>query len=148
MKKVVFDAEVLRVSRQKRGMSRAELAELLGVKEVTCYYWEQEIVKEPQETNVKKMASIFNIKVTDFYKVIEIEEEKKEKKIFNGAVLKTLREQNGWTQAEVASKIGIKGGCFTISKWESGAKGCKKKNVILLAKLFGCNPEEFYKEGE
>lgn len=48
--------------------------------------------------------------------------------------LKSLRQESGFTQQEVADKIGINRGSY--SNWENGKREPTLENVVKLAKLF------------
>lgn len=48
--------------------------------------------------------------------------------------LKSLRQESGFTQQEVANKIGINRGSY--SNWENGKREPTLENVVKLAKLF------------
>lgn len=48
--------------------------------------------------------------------------------------LKSLRQESGFTQQEVADKISINRGSY--SNWENGKREPTLENVVKLAKLF------------
>ena len=55
-----------------------------------------------------------------------------------------LRKQQGWSQEELAMKLGVSR--QSVSKWESGASDPSTTNLMALAKLFGTTAEELLKE--
>ena len=61
-----------------------------------------------------------------------------------GNFLYNLRKQRGWTQTELADKLGVTN--QAVSKWESGASDPSTTNLMALAKLFGTTAEELLKE--
>lgn len=52
-----------------------------------------------------------------------------------GERIKDIRKKKGWTQKELAEKMGISQ--ETVSKWEAGERFVKAEDVILLAAVFG-----------
>ena len=61
-----------------------------------------------------------------------------------GKNLLALRKEKGWTQDEVAEKLGIS--AQAVSKWENGTSEPTTTNLIALAKLFGVAPEDLLQE--
>ena len=55
-----------------------------------------------------------------------------------------LRKQQGWSQEELAMKLGVSR--QSVSKWESGASDPSTTSLMALAKLFGTTAEELLKE--
>lgn len=56
-----------------------------------------------------------------------------------GARIKQLRNEKGWTQAELAAKLGLKDSA--IAKYENGRVENMKRDIIAkMADLFGCSP--------
>lgn len=54
--------------------------------------------------------------------------------------LKTLREQNKKTLAEIASELNV---CVrAVSRYEQGTRKISLEQVLLLAKLYDCTAEE------
>jgi transcriptional regulator with XRE-family HTH domain len=51
-------------------------------------------------------------------------------------ILKELREEHGFTQLQLAEKLGYKS-AVTIAKWELGVRVPEIENIIALAKFFG-----------
>lgn len=55
--------------------------------------------------------------------------------MFNlGLILKTLRDQHGYTQVEAANKLNIKSG--TVSNWENNVSRPSSEKLIELAFLY------------
>ena len=53
--------------------------------------------------------------------------------------LKKLREHSGYSQEEIANKLGIFRS--TISRYENGERKINGENLVKLAKLFNVTPE-------
>lgn len=51
-----------------------------------------------------------------------------------------LREQNGLTQAEIASRLGVT--AAAVSKWENGSSKPRTEVLFQLAEILGVRPEE------
>lgn len=54
-----------------------------------------------------------------------------------GALIKQLRLKQGWTQAELANKLGVTQGI--IGHYECGNRKPKKETLIKLSKVFNCD---------
>ena len=57
--------------------------------------------------------------------------------------LKKLRKRLGFTQRDIAQKIGATSN--TVSRWELGKVTPKLKTMIQLSKLFDCTIDELVK---
>lgn len=58
-----------------------------------------------------------------------------------------LRDEKGLTQREVAAELGVD--VSTVRNWEKNRDGVKMfVRVARLCRLFGCDPEDLYKEDE
>ena len=55
-----------------------------------------------------------------------------------------LRKQKGYSQEELADKVGVSR--QAVSKWENGSSDPSTTNLIALANLFDITPEEMLKE--
>lgn len=62
---------------------------------------------------------------------------------FRPAILKMLRESQGWNQSQLASMAGIAQG--TVSKLETGIAEPTNEHLELLSKLFEVTPEYFFR---
>lgn len=60
--------------------------------------------------------------------------------------LQLLRKQNGYSQEQLADKIGI--ARQTISKWENGQAVPELNGLILLSELYGVTIDRIVKEGD
>jgi len=58
-----------------------------------------------------------------------------------------LRDEKGLTQRQVAIALGVD--VSTVRNWEKSRDGIKMfVRVARLCQLFGCDPEQLYKEDE
>ncbi len=147
MKTVVFDGEKLLRLRRERNISQKQLAEMTGLHKTTISHWESNRVTVPNKENLEQICKILGISESELFVQADIPEAPNETKtIFDGGMLRFLRESHGYSQNDLAVKIGLKGGGFTISKMESGVIGCKKVNIAKLAALFGVEEDDFYKK--
>lgn len=56
-----------------------------------------------------------------------------------GQRIRQLRKEMGWTQAELAEKLGLKDS--VIAKYEKGRiENMKRDTIAKMADLFGCSP--------
>ena len=55
-----------------------------------------------------------------------------------------LRKQHGYSQEELAAKLGLSR--QAVSKWESGASDPSTSNLLALARLYGVSAEELLRE--
>ena len=60
--------------------------------------------------------------------------------------MKLHRIANGWTQTELAEKMGVKQA--VISRWESETRTPTPRNVVLIAKALNVEPIYLLKEDE
>ncbi len=54
--------------------------------------------------------------------------------------IRQLREARGWTQHDLAERLGVDAG--SISTWERGASRPRLKHLLGLAQLFGVSIDE------
>lgn len=50
--------------------------------------------------------------------------------------IRTLREERGMSQRELAKRLNLTPGC--VAKWELGLSAPTAENLLALADLFGC----------
>ena len=53
------------------------------------------------------------------------------------------RKKNGWSQEELASKLGVSR--QAVSKWENGTSDPNTTNLIALSRLYKVTPEDLLK---
>lgn len=64
---------------------------------------------------------------------------------FDGGKIKHLREQEGWSQIELAFRAGFQS-TSNIRAWEEKGSEPVGKNLLKLADVFGVSPSYFYEE--
>lgn len=52
--------------------------------------------------------------------------------------IKKMRKTKGWTQAELAKRLGVTQA--QVAKWESDKANLSRKTLLKLASIFGCEP--------
>ncbi len=60
--------------------------------------------------------------------------------------IKLLREQKGWTQIELADKLGVSKS--SVSQWESGMKEPRMGMIQKIADIFGVTKSYIIEDGE
>lgn len=127
--------EKLKVLRKEKGLTQKSLSNMLNISKGAYAQWENG-KREPNFEKLSMLACIFDVSI-DFLlsKNLEISKEtylklKEEKKNLFSVRLKELRLQHGFSQEELAEKIGIKRNSY--SDWEN----CKcKPNYEKLEKI-------------
>lgn len=132
--------EKLKVLRKKKGLTQQEVADLVHVDRVRITNWENG-KREPNFENLSMLACIFDVSI-DFLlsEYLEISKEaylklKEEKKNLFSVRLKELRLQHGFSQEELAEKIGIKRNSY--SDWENGKCKPNYEKLEKIADFFG-----------
>jgi transcriptional regulator with XRE-family HTH domain len=54
--------------------------------------------------------------------------------------MRSRRQQMGFTQADIAEKLGV--GQTAVSQWESGRVAPSMRNLMFLAGVLECNPTD------
>jgi transcriptional regulator with XRE-family HTH domain len=57
------------------------------------------------------------------------------------ARLRELREEKGWTQAELAERVGVS--AHTVAQWERSRREPSWNNVVAMADALGVSTEAF-----
>lgn len=57
------------------------------------------------------------------------------------AIIKELRQERGWTMAELAQRLGVSEA--TVSRWEAGKNMPKAEHLRAIAELRGVDPQLF-----
>lgn len=132
--------EKLKVLRKEKGLTQKDIADLVHVNRVTYTNWEYG-KREPNFEKLSMLACIFDVSI-DFLlsENLEISKEtylklKEEKKNLFSVRLKELRLQHGFSQEELAEKIGIKRNSY--SDWENGKCKPNYEKLEKLADFFG-----------
>ena len=132
--------EKLKVLRKKQGLTQQEIADLVHVNRVTYTNWEKRN-REPNFEKLSMLACIFDVSIDYLLSEnLEISKEsylklKEEKKNLFSVRLKELRLQHGFSQEELAKRIGIKQSSY--SDWETGKCKPNYEGLEKIADFFG-----------
>ena len=136
--------EKLKILRKKKGLTQQEVAELLNVERVAYTKWENGKNK-PNYEKLSMLACIFDVSfdylLGDYLEIskerylkLKKQKEEEKKNLFSGR-LKELRLQHGFSQEELAEKIGIKQNSY--SDWENGKSKPNYEKLEKIADFFG-----------
>ena len=132
--------EKLKVLRKEKGLTQKSLSNMLNISQGAYAQWENG-KREPNFEKLSMLACIFDVSI-DFLlsKNLEISKEtylklKEEKKNLFSVRLKELRLQHGFSQEELAEKIGIKQNSY--SDWENGKCKPNYEKLEKIADFFG-----------
>lgn len=132
--------EKLKVLRKEKGLTQKSLSNMLNISQGAYAQWENG-KREPNFEKLSMLACIFDVSI-DFLlsKNLEISKEtylklKEEKKNLFSVRLKELRLQHGFSQEELAEKIGIKQNSY--SDWENGKCRPNYEKLEKIADFFG-----------
>lgn len=132
--------EKLKVLRKKKGLTQKDIADLVHVNRVTYTNWEQGM-RESNFEKLSMLACIFDVSIDYLLSEnLEISKEsylklKEEKKNLFSVRLKELRLQHGFSQEELAKRIGIKQSSY--SDWETGKCKPNYEGLEKIADFFG-----------
>ena len=132
--------EKLKVLRKKKGLTQKSLCNMLNISQGTYAMWENGR-REPNFEKLSMLSCIFDVSI-DFLlsEYLEISKEsylnlKEEKNNLFSVRLKELRLQHGFSQEELAEKIGIKQNSY--SDWENGKCKPNYKKIEKIADFWG-----------
>ena len=132
--------EKLKVLRKEKGLTQKSLSNILNITQGAYAQWENG-KREPNFEKLSMLACIFDVSI-DFLlsEYLEISKEtylklKEEKKNLFSVRLKELRLQHGFSQEELAEKIGIKQNSY--SDWENGKCKPNYEKLEKIADFFG-----------
>lgn len=132
--------EKLKVLRKKQGLTQKSLSSMLNISQGAYANWEQGM-REPNFEKLSMLACIFDVSIDYLLSEnLEISKEsylklKEEKKNLFSVRLKELRLQHGFSQEELAEKIGIKQNSY--SDWENGKCKPNYEKLEKIADFFG-----------
>ena len=132
--------EKLKVLRKKKGLTQKSHSNILNISQSAYAHWEQGM-REPNFEKLSMLACIFDVSIDYLLSEnLEISKEsylklKEEKKNLFSARLKELRLQHGFSQEELAEKIGIKRNSY--SDWENGKCKPNYEKLEKIADFFG-----------
>jgi len=132
--------EKLKVLRKEKGLTQKSLSNMLNISQGAYAQWENG-KREPNFEKLSLLACIFDVSI-DFLlsEYLEMSKEtylklKEEKKNLFSVRLKELRLQHGFSQEELAEKIGIKRNSY--SDWENGKCKPNYEKLEKIADFFG-----------
>ena len=132
--------EKLKVLRKEKGLTQKSLSNMLNISQGAYAQWEKG-KREPNFEKLSMLACIFDVSI-DFLlsEYLEISKEtylklKEERKNLFSVRLKELRLQHGFSQEELAEKIGIKQNSY--SDWENGKCKPNYEKLEKIADFFG-----------
>ena len=132
--------EKLKVLRKKKGLTQKSLSNILNISQSAYARWEQGM-REPNFEKLSMLACIFDVSIDYLLSEnLEISKEsylklKEEKNNLFSVRLKELRLQHGFSQEELAEKIGIKRNSY--SDWENGKCKPNYEKLEKIADFFG-----------
>ena len=136
--------EKLKILRKKKGLTQQEVAEFLEMTQPVYQKWESGN-RKPSYENLSMLACIFDVSfdylLGDYLEIskerylkLKKQKEEEKKNLFSGR-LKELRLQHGFSQEELAEKIGIKQNSY--SDWEHGKCKPNYEKLEKIADFFG-----------
>ena len=136
--------EKLKMLRKKKGLTQQEVAELVHVERGVYTKWELG-KSNPNYENLSMLACIFDVSLDyllgdyleiskERYLKLKKQKEEEKKNLFS-VRLKELRLQHGFSQEELAEKIGIKQNSY--SDWEHGKCKPNYEKLEKIADFFG-----------
>lgn len=136
--------EKLKILRKKKGITQQEVADFFGMKQPNYQKWESGR-RKPTYENLSMLACIFDVSLDyllgdyleiskERYLKLKKQKEEEKKNLFS-VRLKELRLQHGFSQEELAEKIGIKQNSY--SDWEHGKCKPNYEKLEKIADFFG-----------
>ena len=136
--------EKLKILRKKKGLTQQEVAEFLEMTQPVYQKWESGN-RKPSYENLSMLACIFDVSfdylLGDYLEIskerylkLKKQQQEEKKNLFSGR-LKELRLQHGFSQEELAEKIGIKQNSY--SDWEHGKSKPNYEKLEKIADFFG-----------
>ena len=136
--------EKLKMLRKKQGLTQKEVADLVHVVRPRYTNWEIGR-REPNFENLSMLACIFDVSIDfllsenleiskEIYLKLKKQKEEEKKNLFS-VRLKELRLQYGFSQVELAKRIGIKQNSY--SDWENGKCKPNYEGLEKIADFFG-----------
>ena len=127
----IRDARGLRVLRLQAGLSRAELADAVGVSVATIAHWECGRRSLPAQ-RWNSLSEILEVSPAQFESIV-----RSRRFLPPTSHLAMIRRHAGLTQQEVATRLGVSSGL--VSQWEHRLQTPSWPNTRRLAMLFSCS---------
>ena len=136
--------EKLKILRKKKGLTQQEVAEFFEMSQSVYQKWESGN-RKPSYENLSMLACMFDVSLDyllgdyleiskERYLKLKKQKEEEKKNLFS-VRLKELRLQHGFSQEELAEKIGIKQNSY--SDWEHGKSKPNYEKLEKIADFFG-----------
>lgn len=138
---------IIRNNRQKLNLTKAELAEKIGVNASTITRWESGEVDNMTRKNIIRLANILCISPMDFLEkdqdVMSLTEEPKIRRTFahNLSVYLALRKRS---QKELAKYVGVSG--TTVTNWVRGYKMPRMDKIDKICQFLTINRDDLLSE--
>ena len=127
-------ARILRALREREGLSTRNITSSAGIKPSSISYYEHQR-QLPRPRSLEKLANLFNIKVTDFFR-----ESPPDCLLFHQRKLKELREEHGYAVVDVCAKTSIREPILDLA--ENGVVMLNLPEIIDLCKLYNTTPNK------
>ncbi len=141
--------EYIRFIRRKKGMTSKDLAEAIGVSRATVSKWENKTIHRITPDHAYKLADVLGIDADALLKEQDVYFEKEKPKKDDDEVrkmaarIKERRTYGGWTQDELAQKLGVTK--YTVGKWECRkVRNVPARYIEAMSKLFGVRTTYLY----
>lgn len=132
----------IKTFRKSAGFTQDELAKRLNTTKQTISRYEKGDRKANQDM-LFELCDIFGVSIDDFFPSQKDSIMNKEEiAIIIGENIKQYRLQNGWTQQELGSKIGISKNA--IGNYEKGFRSPKKDTMFDLANVFNVTIDDLF----
>jgi len=129
----------IKILRIVNGWTKKELASQVGVTQWQVIRWERNEYP-PSSINIFKLGKIFNQDPSRSFTELPLDMARES--ITIGGQIRILRIVNEWTQAELASQVGVKE--RMVIRWETVEIQPTPKNFLKLGKLFDEDPSRLY----
>lgn len=126
-----FDATALRAAREARGVSRAVLADMVGVDVETVRLWETG-QGAPAPGRLQRVAGAVGLAVEDLHDSAA-----------GSATLADLRRRAGLTQTALGQRLGVS--AAVVSHWEQGKRSVPSELAADYATLLGVHASYFHR---
>ena len=132
--------ERLRLTRTTKGYTQKTLADAIDYTRTCLALWENGH-GSPNVHAITAIADVLDCSVDELFgREVKPGTVKAEKRRAFSQALRAQRKAQGWTQYELAQRVGCDES--TINHWEKGRTNPSLKTVINLADLFGCSLDE------
>lgn len=122
----------IKTNREALGLSKAELAEVVGVHWVSVFNWESGKTS-PGKTAWSRLAAFFQAHGLEVPERTKAEHREVSK-------LEAVRMAAGLTRQQVAEALGVNRNAPT--EWEAGKKRPRDHHILALAELLHCTPDD------